>query len=103
MAFILVSEQIHQILRSALQGFGREHYSETLLVVRRALFGMIGLMLVYTGSGVNGVLLGQILATSLVAVAAFIFLSFDISTEHLLMDLPDDFLRRKLISFNIYQ
>lgn len=102
LAFILISEQIYQILRSALQGFGREHYSETLLVVRRALFGVIGLTLVYTGGGVSGVLLGQILATSLVAVAAFIFLSSNISTEHLLMDLPDDFPRRKLISFNIH-
>jgi O-antigen/teichoic acid export membrane protein len=61
-AGLLVVRQLFLTGRSGLMGLGLEQYSEPLLVVRKALFGVVAVGLAAVGWGVVGVLVGVAVA-----------------------------------------
>jgi O-antigen/teichoic acid export membrane protein len=100
LALLVIAQQSFAFARSALMGFGDEHLSESLHVIRWLLFGAIGLPLVWLGWGITGALVGRFLARIVVTVAAFSLLSSRVSLRAVFRSMPDDFPGRSLIDYN---
>lgn len=96
---ILLVRQIYSVSRASLMGLGRETVSEPLQVIRRASFGIIGLLLA-TGAGVVGVLWGQIISYLLVAIIGFVLVARGVDFHAIFENTPCDFPRRQLLEFN---
>ncbi|WP_458208925.1 oligosaccharide flippase family protein [Haladaptatus sp. NG-SE-30] len=101
-AVILTGRQFFQLSRSALMGLNLEHLSEPLRVVSHVIFGIVALALVSFGFGVEGVLLGRIVALLSIVTIGLYFVKSSICLSsvatHFSLDIP----RRNLISFSAY-
>lgn len=97
---LIVGRQINSVARGGLMGLGLEERSEPLNILKKILFAVSGLYLVYTGYGVVGVLLGHIISTSIVSILALTILYKYIDFRLILTRLPERFPRDKLLSFN---
>lgn len=74
--------QYSDYVNRVLMGLQLERYSEPLKIVRRILYGVIGVGLAVLGYGVSGVLIGQIIAGFLVSILGLMILQprLDLST-----------------------
>lgn len=100
LAIMLLANQVYYISRYTLMGLHLEHRSEPLEVVKRGLFGVVGLTLAYIGFDIAGVLVGTAIATTVAGLLAFWFLRRHIRIEGLFRPVPKDFPRYNLIQFN---
>lgn len=101
-AALLVGNQFYELVRGALMGFGQEHYSEPLVVLNKFLFCVVGVGLAYVGYGVEGVLVGHLVATVIVTVIGLVFLRRHLSLSFATRAVPSEFPRRELFSFNAF-
>jgi O-antigen/teichoic acid export membrane protein len=81
-------------------GLGLEERSEPLNILKRLLFSILALYLVYIGYGVVGVLVGHIISTSIVSILAYAILSQYIDFRNIFTKIPERFPKTKLLSFN---
>jgi len=100
-ALTVVSQQAYAVARSTLMGFDREDLSETLVVTNKLLAVVVGLVVVYLGHGVAGLIAAKLAANVVTAGAGFVVVSRFIDLRHLFRVAPDDFPRRRLMSFNV--
>ncbi|MDB2265480.1 polysaccharide biosynthesis C-terminal domain-containing protein [Halorubrum ezzemoulense] len=84
-SLMLLFQPFYYLLRGTLMGDWKEHYSESLLVLEKLFFGLIGLFLVYTGYGLYGALVGHLVSLLLVTLLGYylIYSKTDIEYEHL--------------------
>lgn len=102
LALLVVLRQYFSIARGSLMGKGLEHVSEPLRVIKRILFGAVGLTLAYVGYDVSGVLAGHLVATLLVTGIGFYFVSNQYELSAVTRPAPKGFPKRDLISFNTH-
>lgn len=100
LGLLIVVRQGNSVARGGLMGLGLEDRSEPLGVLRKILFGVSAVSLLYLGHNVGGVLVGHILATSLSTGVAYFFLFKRIEIRLVFTHVPDDFPKRELLSFN---
>lgn len=100
LALVIFFKQAFQVARSALMGFGLEHYSESIRLGRHVLYGLIGIPLAYIGWGVSGVLFGHLIGFILATVVSFSLVNRLISLRSILDRLPSEISRKELLSFN---
>lgn len=100
LAILVVAAQFREYVRRALMGLKLEHVSEPLRVVHKVAFGVAAITFAWAGHGVTGVLLGHILASTLVFFLATSFIARHVSLAALFQPLPEDFPRRELFDFN---
>lgn len=98
--FLIIVRQMNSVARGGLMGLGLEDRSEPLNVLKRILFAVFGLYLVYTGHGVIGVLAGHIISTLIVSILAYTILFKHIQFRSVLTRIPKAFPKDKLLSFN---
>lgn len=96
----VVLAQFFSVGKNTLRGFGLEHYSDPLLVIQNALFGVVGLSLVYYGYGVVGALIGKAVAVGVITLAAFVFVSRQVPLRSVFRRVPDGFPWKDLLAFN---
>lgn len=101
LAVLIAVRQWFMITRSALMGRGLESISEPMKVGQRSLFAVLGLTFAYLGHGVVGILLGHIVASSIVAGIGTYYLSREYQILTIFKRAPDDFPVRELIGFNL--
>lgn len=101
LAVLVGFRQLFLTLRSSLMGLHLEHYSEPITLLRKVIFGILGVTLAVLGKGVAGVLLGHILATAIVSILAVLTLAWqiDLSTIWQRASLAEE-TTRELLSFN---
>ncbi|OYR83512.1 polysaccharide biosynthesis protein [Halorubrum ezzemoulense] len=100
LGILVILRQANSVARGGLMGLGFEDRSEPLSILKKALFGVIGLSLVYIGYGLVGVLVGQIIATLIVSILAYGILFRHISFRSVFTRIPDEFPKKELLSFN---
>ncbi|QLD88689.1 polysaccharide biosynthesis C-terminal domain-containing protein [Natronomonas salina] len=96
---VLVTQFSSMSMRTVL-GFGLEPISESLKVTKKLVLVGLGLGLVAAGFGVTGMLLGHIVSSLLVAVAAGIVVVRKVSLSAILKGTPSSFPYREVLSFN---
>lgn len=101
LAGLILASQLASISRSGLMGIGQEHRSEPLQVLKKVLFGVVGLGLALQGFGIVGLLVGELVATVVIAVAALVLLGRQLNPRRVLAPTPSGFPRLELLSFNI--
>lgn len=97
---LIVSRQASSVARGGLMGLGLEDRSEPLNILKKALFGIIGLSLAYLGYGVAGVLVGHIVASLITTILAFGILFRRINIRAVVSRVSPEFPKRELLSFN---
>jgi len=97
---LILSRQTYSFTRGGLVGLGLEDRSELLVIIKKMLFGIFELGLAYLGYGVVRVLIGHIAASLIGAGLAFGFISRHLDVSQVLADIPADFPRRELFSYN---
>ncbi len=97
---MLVARVFFIVSNSALMGLGREQLSEPLYSLHRLLFGVFGVGMAATGYGVAGVLLGDIVATTLVMVAGLVLVARRIRVRAVLSWQPASFPRETLLRYS---
>lgn len=98
--FVLVA-QFRAFLYHVVLGFGLEPVSESLNVLRKMGTVVLGIVLVFVGFGVSGMILGHIAANVLVTlIAAYVILG-QISVSGVRSSLSESFPRNELLSFNV--
>jgi O-antigen/teichoic acid export membrane protein len=97
--FVLVSQFRTTAIRVVL-GLGLEPVSESLKVVKKITYVVLGIGLIAAGYGVPGMLAGHITASVLVALVAGYVVVRKVSLRALLGGLPSSFPYRELLSFN---
>lgn len=102
LALLVVLRQYFSIARGSLMGKGLEHVSEPLRVIKKVLFGAVGLTLAYLGYDVGGVLAGRLVATLLVTGIGFYFVSKRYELSVVTRPVPRVFPKRDLLSFNTH-
>jgi O-antigen/teichoic acid export membrane protein len=100
LGILVVSRQANSVARGGLMGLGFEDRSEPLSILRKALFGVFGLSLVYLGHGLVGVLIGHIVSTLIVLLLAYAILFQHLNLRSVFTGLPDKFPKKELLSFN---
>lgn len=100
LGILIVVDQANSVARGGLMGLGFENRSEPLTILKRLLFTVFGLSLVYIGYGLVGILIGQIISTLVVSVLAYAILFQHLSLDSVFMRLPDEFPKKELLSFN---
>jgi O-antigen/teichoic acid export membrane protein len=99
---LILSRQAYSLARAGLMGLGKENTSEPLRVVQRIAFGILALSLAYLDYGVVGVLMGEIIASILVSLLSFLFLSQIIDIKLIFSKIPSTFPKRELLAYNGY-
>ncbi|WP_137287797.1 lipopolysaccharide biosynthesis protein, partial [Halorussus salinisoli] len=97
---LVVAAQFRSYARRTLMGFGLEPYAEAIRVTNRLTFVAAGLALAYLGYGVEGVLAGHIVGSTLSALVGFGLIARRVSVVESLRIAPRSFPRRELLSFN---
>ncbi|AEH36951.1 lipopolysaccharide biosynthesis protein [Halopiger xanaduensis] len=97
---LVLGRQVFSVARGGLISLGLEKKSEPLPIIKKVLFGIISLSLVYVGYGVVGVLVGQIVATVVVSIIALVILFKRLDLDAVFGRVPSDFPKRRLLSFN---
>ena len=98
-AFI-VAGQFRGLTMHTVLGFGLEHIKGPLGVLKKALTVGTGITLVWFGFGVFGMLLGNILAHTVIALLAGYVIVRRINVSRLL-EIPDSIHYREFLSFNV--
>ena len=99
-AGIIVAKQVWAVSRGALMGFRYEEFSESIRLFRLVLLLGIGLSLAVAGYAVDGMLLGRLAATVVVAAGGFLLVHRKISLGSVTSPIREEFPRRELLSFN---
>ncbi len=102
LALVVVANQLFYVMRYTLMSISREHLSESLKVLNRFIYGVIGLSLAYIGYDIAGVLTGTVVAALVCGVGAMWLLRPHINLRSVFSPVPSDFSRRELLSFNVY-
>jgi O-antigen/teichoic acid export membrane protein len=97
---LILSRQAYSLARGGLMGLGLEEKSEPLKILKKILFGVIGLLLAYIGHGVVGVLVGQIIASFTVSALAFAIIFRNLNVNAVFSRIYVEFPKRELLSFN---
>ena len=100
-ALIVGTQQAFSISRGSLMGFDREDVSEKLMIANRLLAIGVGLVLLWSGYGVAGLLAGKLIANAVTAVIGLFVLRRFIDLSGVVSGGADDFPRRSLITFNV--
>lgn len=100
LALLVITSQFREYARRTLMGFGLERYSEPLRILQKGLFIGIALTLISIGFGLTGVFVGQIAASSSVAIIGFLLIHRQTSLKAIFKRPPADFPRRELLTFN---
>ncbi|QSG01701.1 oligosaccharide flippase family protein [Natranaeroarchaeum sulfidigenes] len=100
LGLLIVARQANSVARGGLMGLGLEDRSEPLLVIRKLLFGVSAVSLLYLGYNVGGVLVGHFLATSVTAAVAYVFFFKRVDVKSVFIPVTDGFPKRELLSFN---
>ncbi len=101
LAAYLFLDQFYSVGRGALMGFGLEHHSEPLKIVKKLIYAITAIALLYFGLGVEGVLLGQVTAALIVGVTTLWLIRERISFAQVFRrshSIP----KYELLSFNVY-
>ncbi|MFP9193642.1 polysaccharide biosynthesis C-terminal domain-containing protein [Natrialbaceae archaeon A-CW1-1] len=99
---LILTRQAYSVARGGLMGLGLEDRSEPLNILRKILFGLVGLTLAYLGYGVAGVLVGHIVASLTVSFIAIAILFRRINAKAVFSRVSSGFPKRVLLSFNSY-
>lgn len=99
-AMVVASRQAFTISRSTLMGFDREDISETLQVTNTLLFAICGLLLLYFGFGVSGLIASKFVANLTAAGAGLLVASRYIDYSYLFRKTSEKFPHRQLLTFN---
>lgn len=100
LALMLVSREFFIISRSTLLGLGFEHLSEPVYVMQRFLFGLFGIGLAVSGFGVAGVLIGDVLATTVATLVGLVFVARQLRVRRVFARPSTSFPRRQLLGYN---
>jgi O-antigen/teichoic acid export membrane protein len=100
LGLLIIVRQTNSVARGGLIGLGLEERSEPLNILKKILFSILALYLVYIGYGVVGVLAGHIISTSVVSVLTWAILSQYVNFRSIFTKIPERFPKRKLLSFN---
>lgn len=100
LAGFVVVGQFRALSTHTVLGFGLEHISGPLGVLKKAVTVTVGIVLVVFGFGVVGMLAGHILANGLIALIAGVVILRRISIRRL-FSLPDTAPYREFLSFNV--
>lgn len=100
LALLVLAAQFREYVRRALMGLKLEHIGEPLKVVYQISYSVSAIGLAVLGYGVAGVLVGQILASMIVFVIGFIYISQSLSLRTIFQRTPTDFPRKELFYFN---
>ncbi|MHB9286831.1 lipopolysaccharide biosynthesis protein [Halobacteriales archaeon Cl-PHB] len=92
--------QFTNYLRRSLMGLKLESIAEPLRVANTVTFAVSAITLAWLGWGVTGALVGKMLASGVVIVAATYYLSKNLSLSYVTKPAPDWFPRRQLFTFN---
>lgn len=101
LAAMVAADQLFYISRYTLMGLHLERLSEPLAVLKKLVFGVLGLSLAYVGFDVAGVLAGTAIASLVGAVVATWLLRAHVDLAAILQPVPSDFSRMDLITFNV--
>ena len=100
LGLLIVARQANSVARGGLMGLGLENRSEPLVVLRKIVFGISVLSLLYLGYEVSGVLISHLFATGFTAAIAYVFFFNQVDLKAVVTRVSDDFPRRKLLAFN---
>ncbi|ELZ10976.1 polysaccharide biosynthesis protein [Halovivax asiaticus JCM 14624] len=100
LAGLVVAAQFRSYVKRTLMGFGLEPYAESLTILHRFTFVGIALGLAALGYGVEGVLVGHIVGSTVPALVGFVLVARRVSILETLRIPPRSFPRRELLSFN---
>ena len=101
LALLVPLQAIFVLSRSALMGVDLEARSEPLLVLKKLLFVVLALVLVWLGWNVVGVLLGRLFGLFVVVGLALVILRNQLDLSMVAHPEPASFPRRALLSYNI--
>ncbi|TYL38950.1 polysaccharide biosynthesis protein [Natronococcus pandeyae] len=96
--YAIASQLAYHNLRT-LMGLERESRSEPLKVIEKTLFVTVALALVYAGLGVEGVLVGHILASVVVFALALVFIAQSIPLRSLVSPPSIDLPKRGIVGY----
>lgn len=104
LGLLIFTRQSNSVVRGVLMGFGLEELSESLKLLKKVIFSITGIYLVYMGFGVYGLLTGHIIGGIIVSILGYyvIFNGNHISAGYIIERTPDGFPRKKLLIFNIH-
>jgi len=100
----VVSKQFFNFGRAAVMGLGNENYSEFVFVVRKLLFGVIGIGLAFYGLNAVGAILGQFLSFLICFIILLVFVAKIIDRDETpgrSENQDSAFNKKKLLEFNI--
>lgn len=100
LAVLALASQFREYVRRALMGLKLEHVSEPLKVAHKLTFAVVGIGLAVLGHGVWGVLVGEIVASTLVFLVALTFIAREISPFAVFDLPPKNFPWKELFTFN---
>lgn len=100
LALLVVAAQFRNYNRRVLMGLGLERYSEPLKVLNKVLVMGVGLLLVYAGFGVLGMLIGYVVASTLAFVVGLHYIQREVSLRSFLAKAGSELPKRELIMFN---
>jgi O-antigen/teichoic acid export membrane protein len=102
LATYLFISQFYSMGRGVLMGFGLEHYSEPIQMVKKVIYAVVALSLLYYGFGVNSLLIGHVTAAVIVGALSFWFVREKLSFRQLIRPVPNTVSRRQLLTFNVH-
>jgi len=97
----VVTQQAFSISRSTLMGFDREDISEKLMIANKLLSVFGGIVLILLGYGVPGLIAAKLIANGIIAGAGFLVIARFVTVRNVLRWPPNDFPRRRLLTFNL--
>lgn len=100
LALLVIAAQMRSCSRRALMGLKLEHIAEPLRVVHKVLFGIVAIALAYLGFGVPGVLVGFIVASTIIFAVSTALMARHVSLSAIFRRTPEDFPRSELLNFN---
>jgi O-antigen/teichoic acid export membrane protein len=100
LGLLVVARQANSVVRGGLMGLGLESKSEPLLVLRKLLFGISTLALLYLGYDIAGVLVGHIFATLTVMTLGYVIFFRYVDIRSVFTPIHEGFPKRELLSFN---
>lgn len=99
LAVLVLTAQFRTYVRRTLMGFGLERYSEPLQVLSKGL-NVLGILFVYLGYGVAGMLVGHIVSSLTAVVIGLVLINRRVSLLSVVKRTPSTFPRRELLTFN---
>lgn len=102
LGILVISRQADSIARGGLMGLGFEDRSEPLSILKNVLFAICGLSLAYIGYGVEGVLVGHIIASLVTSIFSYFVLFQHISVRAIFSRVSTEFPKQELLSFNSF-